>query len=57
LRALPKAAFAALLELAKQRADRVAAAPDPPGVDALHADAVTFIVHAFGDLFPGLRTP
>jgi phospholipase C len=58
LRALPKAAFSALLELAKQRADRVPGVPQfPPGVDILHADAVTFIVRAFGDLFPGLRTP
>jgi phospholipase C len=57
LRALPKAAFFALLELAKQRVDRGAGVPVyDPDVDICHADAVTAIVDAFGHLFPRLRS-
>jgi phospholipase C len=57
LRALPKAAFFALLELAKQRADGGAGLPEfQQDVDISHADAMTVIIDAFGHLFPGLRT-
>jgi phospholipase C len=57
LRALPKAAFFAVLELAKQRTDHLAGAPEyQQDVDICHADAVTLIVDAFGHMFPGLRS-
>ena len=57
LRALPKAAFSAILELARERIDRGAGVPEyQPGVDICHADAMTIIVDTFGHLFPGLRS-
>ena len=57
LRALPKAAFSAVLELARQRIDRGAGAPEyQQGVDICHADAMTIIVDTFGHLFPGLHS-
>ena len=58
LRTLPKAAFSAVLELARQRIDRGAGAPEyQQDVDICHADAMTIIVDTFGHLFPGLRSP
>ncbi len=57
LRALPKAAFSAVLELARERIDRGAGAPEyQQGIDICHADAMTIIVDTFGHLFPGLRS-
>jgi phospholipase C len=56
LRALPKAAFSAVLELARERIDQGAGAPEyQQGIDICHADAMTIIVDTFGHLFPGLR--
>ncbi len=56
LRALPKAAFSAVLELARQRIDRGAGAPEyQQDVDICHADAMTIIFDTFGHLFPGLH--
>jgi hypothetical protein len=58
LRTLPKAAFSAVLALARQRIDRGAGAPQyQRDVDICHADAMTIIVDTFGHLFPGLRSP
>jgi phospholipase C len=58
LRALPKAAFFAVLELAKQRVDHGAGLPEyQQDVDITHADAVTAIIDTFGHLFPRLHTP
>ena len=57
LRTLPKAAFLAVLELARQRKDRGAGAPEyQKDVDICHADAMTIIVDVFGHMFPGLRS-
>lgn len=57
LRTLPRAAFFAVLELARQRKDRGAGAPEyQQDVDICHADAMTIIVDAFGHMFPGLRS-
>ncbi len=56
LRALPKAAFLAVLELARQRKDGGAGTSEhQPDVDICHADAMTIIVDTFGHMFPGLR--
>jgi len=56
LRALPKAAFSAVLELARQRIDRGAGGPEhQQDVDICHADAMTIIFDTFGHLFPGLH--
>ena len=57
LRTLPKAAFFAVLELARQLKDRGAGAPEYNNdADICHADAMTIIVDTFGHLFPGLRS-
>ena len=57
LRTLPKAAFFAVLELARQLKDRGAGAPEYNNdADICHADAMTIIVDTFGHMFPGLRS-
>ena len=57
LRTLPKAAFFAVLELARQRKDHGADASEYQNdVDICHADAMTIILDTFGHMFPGLRS-